>query len=84
LSSWFLLSYNGSFAKVWINTSLNNQALTLAPDNLLLFSSPGAVGVSEAQKRWCAHLGLTPELRNKLLTSSGPQIPEIESLVFLA
>jgi hypothetical protein len=27
---------------------------------------------------------LTPELRNKLLTSSGPQIPEIESLVFLA
>jgi hypothetical protein len=54
LLSWFLLSYNGSFARVWSNTSLSNQALTLVLDNLLLFSLPGAVGVSEAQKRWCA------------------------------
>jgi hypothetical protein len=54
------LHYNGSFARVWINTSLTNQVLTLAPDNLLLFSLPGVVGVSEAQKRLCARLSLTP------------------------
>jgi hypothetical protein len=60
--SWFPLSYNGSFARVWIVTSLNTQALTLAPDNLLLFSLPGAVGVSEVQKRQCAHFSLTPVL----------------------
>jgi hypothetical protein len=60
LFSWFLLSYNGSFARVWINTSLNTQqALTSAPDNLLLFSLPGAVGVSEAQKCRCARISLT-------------------------
>jgi hypothetical protein len=64
--SWFLLpvSYNGSFARVRINTSLNNHTLTLAPDNLLLFSLPGAVGVSEAQKRRCARLSLTPDFIN--------------------
>jgi hypothetical protein len=56
------VSYNGSFASVWINTSLNNQALTLAPDNLLLFSLLGAVGISEAHKRRCARLNLTPDL----------------------
>jgi hypothetical protein len=44
----------------WINTSLGNQALTLAPDYLLHFSLPGAVCVSEAQECWCARLGLTP------------------------
>jgi hypothetical protein len=49
------------FARVWINTSLNTQALILAPDNLLLFSLPDAVGVSQAQKRWCTRLSLTPE-----------------------
>jgi hypothetical protein len=59
--SWFLLSYNSFFASVWINTSLSNQALTLAPDNLLLFSLPGAVGVSEAQKRRCSRINLTPD-----------------------
>jgi hypothetical protein len=35
--SWFLLSYDRSFAREWINISLNYQALTLVPDHLLLF-----------------------------------------------
>jgi hypothetical protein len=52
----FYYCYDGSFTREWINTSLNNQALTLAPVNLLLFSLPGAGGVSEVQKRWCARL----------------------------
>jgi hypothetical protein len=63
-ASFFVVSIklHGSFARVWINTSLSNQALTLAPDNLLLFSLPGAIGVSEAQRRWCTRLSLTPVL----------------------
>jgi hypothetical protein len=32
LLSRFLLSYDRSFAREWINTSLNYQALTLEPD----------------------------------------------------
>jgi hypothetical protein len=63
LLSWFLLLWQWFLSQRLDrleNTSLSNQALTLALVNLLLLSLPGAVGVSEAQKRRCARLILTP------------------------
>jgi hypothetical protein len=61
LLSWFLLSYDGSFAREWINTLLNIPALISAPDHLRLFSLPVLIDASGAQKCRCARLSLTPE-----------------------
>jgi hypothetical protein len=59
---WFLLSYDGSFAREWINTLLNIPALISAPDHLRLLSLPVVIDASGAQKRWCACLSLTPDI----------------------
>jgi hypothetical protein len=62
LLSWFLLSYDGSFAREWINTLLNIPALISVPNHLRLFSLPVLIDASGAQKRWCARLSLTPDV----------------------
>jgi hypothetical protein len=56
------LSYDGSFAREWINTLLNIPVLISAPDHLCLFSLPVVlIDASGAQKHRCARLSLTPE-----------------------
>jgi hypothetical protein len=63
-----------------INTSINNQALTLAPDHLLLFSLPGAIGVSEAQKHRCARLSLTPVSRSETRSYFATKVRSLSSV----
>jgi hypothetical protein len=58
------LSYDGSFAREWINTLLNIPELISAPDHLHLFSLPVLIDASGAQKRQCALISLTQEYYN--------------------
>jgi hypothetical protein len=62
LLSWFLLSYDSSFAREWINTLLNIPALISVPDHLRLFSLPVLIDASGVQKRRYVRLSLTPEI----------------------